>query len=216
MSLLLSSLLSYAQTLTEIPSPVGFSNSVRGFGEGVIEFQNNLYVRYFSNDNRHVLHKFDGTTLTEIPSPAGFDGAYGGYASSNESNGLVYPTIANGNLYMRYDQNDISAPSHLFSYDGNNLTQIPTPPQYLNAGDSGLGTHLRTLGSYVIGNYGIFYIRDLFKYDGDTLTMYPTPSTHLGPYNDGFFPPTVVGNVLFIRYAETNFNYDFLVHDKNS
>ena len=196
-----------AQTLTEIPTPVGFTNNYRGYSKGVIEYQNHLYLKYTRNDNSSVLHKFDGTTLTAIPTPAEFDVPEGGYLTDDYA-----PIIVDEKLYLSYSDGTAYI-KHLISYDGSNLIQIPTPTEYLNT-NGGVARSLNKIGNNVIGayDYGSDNKNDLFKYNGSDLTIYPTPATHKGRYvND--FPPTLIGNTFFMKYFQNNENFDLFKFD---
>lgn len=133
-----------------------------------------LFVNANSQSNEDI--------LIPIPSPEDFNQNVRGYRGIP----IVYDDI----LYLKYQKND--ANWVLFSYNGTNLTEIPSPTGY-DASGAGYFTGSSSSSTIPISkpyiwnshlylryaNNNINRNRSLFKFDGSTLTPVPSPAGYL-------------------------------------
>lgn len=210
-----------AQTLVTIPTPAGYTSSGDGYKGSPIEYDGNLYLQYEGLSRVFDLFMFDGDTLTKIPSPPGFNTtSLTAYAGGYQGEPVVY----NNNLYLQYLGSDGN--KDLFKYDGNSLTQIPSPAGYDSLGNSQYGGYTGhpivyndSLYLQYLGNDGSYV---LAKYNGNTLTIIPSPAGFENPGSGYRFSglagayPIVYNGKLYLQYKGNDGNYDLFSYDGNT
>lgn len=191
-------------TLTEIPTPTGYTASNAGYIGYPVVLGSELLLIYTANDFSKHLFKYDGTNLTAVTEPSGYD--QNGFNND--------PIIIGSNLYMKYLKNN--GVYNLMKYDGTTMTEVPSPTGF-DAQYQGYDGKPFVWGSDLYLRYNANGANGyhLFKYDGTSLTQIASPTGYNSEDNSGYYGDAIAyDNKLYLRYLadgtgpSTLFSYD--------